>query len=98
MPLDELRGDRAIDQADRAVVPQEQRCGDVADRRTLRGVRSGVVAADRQQQLVLSRRNPERRGLLFAPLQESAQGGPESEEFGVLGVREVGVRELLGDC
>ena len=53
--LDEAGGGRAVDQADRAVVAEQQAVGDIADGRPA-GIR---VAADGQQELVLRRRQPD---------------------------------------
>ena len=69
-------GDRAVDELDRAVVAQQQVAGDVADRRTGRV----VVAADREQQLVLRGGQTGGDGLPLAPAQEPAQAGPEAEQ------------------
>ena len=56
----------AVDELDNAVVAQEHMVGDVPD--------SGVtaVSADREQQLILGRRDPGVDRLLFAPVQELA--------------------------
>ena len=54
----------------------------VADRRPL-----GVVAAtDREQELVLRGRDADRRRLLLAPVQETAQPRAEFEQLTVVGI------------
>ena len=71
-----------VHQADRAVVAQQQIVGHLADRRPP----PVGVAADRQQQLVLGRRQPSRLGLLLAPAHETSQAGPEGQEVLVVGI------------
>ena len=79
---------RPVDQPDRAVVANQQRVGDVADGRAP----PVVVAADREQQLVLRRREPLGAGLLLAPTQEAAQPRPHPEQLPVLRVGQVAAR------
>lgn len=79
-PDHKASGDRAIDQLDHAVVPQEQVIGDVADRRTMRM----LVTADREQELMLRRGQSSSRRLIRAPTQEPSQAVAEPEELGVL--------------
>lgn len=67
--LNESRRDRAVDQANSAVVTKQQVIGDVADGRA-----GGIwVALDRQQELMLSGREPGRPRLALAPAQKAAQ-------------------------
>ena len=58
------------------MVLQQQIPGDVTDRRPA-GI---VVAADGQQKLVMSRRQPDDLGLLFAPVKVLAQTRPQHQE------------------
>ena len=82
---DEVRGLGSVDQADRTVVTEQQRVGHLADRRVVRA----RVAADGEQELVLRRRHAERRGLLLAPVQETAKLGAEPEQTLVFVVAQV---------
>ena len=59
---------RAINEADDAVVPKQQRLRDVADRR--RG--AAHMAANGEEELVLRGRDADTRGLLLTPVQELA--------------------------
>ncbi len=73
---DEPGGFGAVDEADRAVVTQEQVVGDVADRRA-----SGVrIPAYGQHELMLGRRQPHGAGLLLAPTEEAPETGAELEQ------------------
>ena len=80
VPVDETGLDRAVDEPDHAVVPEQQRIGNVADRRSF-AVR---MASDREQQLVLRRRDADGRRLLFAPPKKLAQPGSEVEQSPVV--------------
>ena len=73
-----------VDQADGAVVAEQEVVGHLADRRPARV----GVAPDGQQELVLGRRQPGCLGLLLAPAQEAAQAGPERQQVLVVGVRQ----------
>ena len=57
----------SIHELDRAVMAQQQVVGDVIDRWSLRA----TVAPDREQQLVLGRRQPSGLGLFLAPAQKT---------------------------
>lgn len=64
-----------VDQADRAVVPDQEHFGDLTDSR-----RSPIpVTSDRQQELMLHRGEARRDGLFLAPVQEAPQADPELE-------------------
>jgi hypothetical protein len=71
--LHQSGGCGAVDQPDGAVVAQHEVVGDLADRGPCRV----GVAPDRQQQLVLSRRQPGSLGLVFAPAEEAPQAGTQ---------------------
>lgn len=73
---------RSIDEAHHAVMPEQECTGDFADGRSV----ALAASPDRQQQLMLSRCEPDRGSLLLAPLQEPAQASPEIEESLVIGV------------
>jgi hypothetical protein len=66
----------AVDQADRAVVAQDQVAGEIADR----GAGRIGMALDRQQQLVPGRGQPGRPGLLLAPAQEPPEPSAQFEQ------------------
>ena len=68
VPVDEAGFDRAVDEPDRAVVTEQQRFGNVADRRSL-GIR---MAADGEQELVLRGRDTDSFRLLLAPPEKLA--------------------------
>ena len=87
--LDQVCGCRSVDEADGAVMSEEQGIGDVADGRAERS----VVAAYGEQQLVLRWCDLERRRLLLAPAQELAQGRSECEQLPVFVIGEV-----VGGC
>jgi hypothetical protein len=70
----------AVDEADGAVVPEQELLGDVADGRPA-AIR---VAADDQEELMLSGRQPDDLGLLFAPAQEAAEPRAELQQTAVL--------------
>ena len=80
IPIDQTRFDRAVDEPDRAVVPEQQRIGKVANR----GSFSVRMASNRKQQLVLRRRDADGLRLLFAPPKKLAQPGSEIEESSVV--------------
>ena len=79
---DEPRVRGAVDELHCAVVAEEEVVGDVADRGTARI----TMAPDRQQQLVLCRRDALGLRSLFAPTQEPAETGAELEQALVFGV------------
>lgn len=72
-----------VDQADGAVVAQEQVVGDL----THGGAFGVVVAPDGQQQLVLGGSQPGDLGLMGAPAFEVAEPGAQGEQPGVGDVR-----------
>jgi len=72
--------DRAVDEADRAVVTEQQRIGQVPDRRA----RVVLTASNREQQLVLRRCDADGRRLLLTPAQEFAQSGSKIEQASVV--------------
>jgi hypothetical protein len=74
---DQSVGSCAIDQADRAVMAQDEVLGQVANRGSL----VAGVTANRQQQLVLGGCQPGRVGLLIAPAQEAAQSGAQLQQM-----------------
>jgi hypothetical protein len=74
----------AIDQLDRAVVPQQQILGHLADRRAS----AVVVPGDRQQELMLGGREPEGSRAIVAPAQETPELGSEGQEAAVVLVKE----------
>ena len=76
MAPDEAGGFRPVDQLDRAVVPEQEGLGDLPDGRTF----PARVPPDREQQLVLRRREADGYRLCLAPAQEAAQAGPELEQ------------------
>jgi hypothetical protein len=83
-PADEPSALRPVDQADRAVMAQEQVLGHVADRRAA----PIGMTSNGEQQLVLGRRDAGRLGLLLAPAQEAAEPGTELEQPPVVGIRD----------
>jgi hypothetical protein len=91
-PAQQARGLGPVDEADRAVMAEEQVLRDVADG----GAPRVVVAADGEQELVLGRRQPGRRRLPLAPAQEAPQPGAELEQRAVLGVGRLGCHRR--DC
>ncbi len=64
-----------IDQPNGAVVPEQQGLRHVTDR----GAAPVPVPTDREQELMLRRREADGHGLLLAPVQEAAQAYPELE-------------------
>ena len=81
-PLDQPGRYGPVDEADGAVVAEEEVVGHLADRRPpVVGVPS-----DGQQQLLLRRRQPGPLGLLLAPAEEPAQPGPQRQQILVVGV------------
>jgi hypothetical protein len=82
-PRHEARGLGPIHQLDRAVVTQQERIRDVADRR------SSITAmtTHHEQQLVLRGGEPRGRGLLLAPSEEATQLGPELQQALIVNVR-----------
>jgi hypothetical protein len=84
----ETGGHSPINQLGHAVVAQQQRVGDVTDRRTalLR------APSHREEELVLRRCQTLGSGLLLAPVQEPAQVGAEAEEVLVVVVGDPSIR------
>src|SRR3954454_13853544 len=78
-----LRG--TVDEADGAVVTEEQGLCDVAHRRTT----DIVVAAHREEQLMLAGGHPERLGLLLTPTEEAADLGTEDQQPSVVAPSEL---------
>jgi hypothetical protein len=85
-PRDESGRHRAVHETDRAVMAQQQRLGDVTDR----GIVRTRVTTDREQQLMLRRRQVDFGRLFFAPAQEAADTGAPFEEPLIVGVGELG--------
>jgi hypothetical protein len=81
---DQSRGLGSIRELHGTVVAQHHRLREVADRRTT----TVRVAANREEQLVLSRRQPSRPRLLLTPVQEPAELRPEAQQLLVLGIAE----------
>src|SRR3954454_3107550 len=73
-----LRG--TVDEADGAVVTEEESLGDVAHRRAT----DIVVAAHREEQLMLAGGHPERLSLFLAPAEEAADLGSEDQQPSVI--------------
>ena len=67
------------------MVPEQEYLGDVADGRPV----PVLPTPDGEQQLVLRRGEPDRRGLFLAPVQEAAEAGPELEETPVVSVGKI---------
>jgi hypothetical protein len=65
-----------IDEPNGAVMSKQQRLGHIADRRAARL----PTSTDRQEELMLGRRQPYCNGLFLAPVQEATQTGAELEE------------------
>ena len=82
LALDQARGLCPVHQADGAVMAQEEIAGSVADGRPARV----LVAADRQEELVLGGRQPGGFGLLGAPMEEPPEACPEQEQSLILGI------------
>jgi hypothetical protein len=87
LPGHQVGHDRTVDQFYDGVVLQLELFGDVADGRP--GIRS-VPAADREQQLVLVRRQPGVPGGLRGESQEDPQGVAEPGEGSVVPVGQLG--------
>ncbi len=81
LAFDEPRRFCPVDEADGAVVLEEEVAGDIADRR---GSRTRV-AHDRKQQLVLGWGEVLRAGLLFAPAQKASQARAELQQALIFG-------------
>lgn len=75
-PFDEAEGGGSLHQADGAVMTYEQVVGDVGDGRAL----AAGMSPHGDQQLVLCRAQPDRRGLRLAPVEEPAEGNPEGQQ------------------
>src|SRR5205823_7775074 len=83
--FDQARGNGAVNQLHRTVVPEQQVTGSLAD-----GGTSGVfVATDGEQQLMLGRSEPHRGRLILTPSQESSEAGAELQETSILGVSDL---------
>jgi hypothetical protein len=67
---------RAIDQLDRAVMPQQQVAREVSDRRRL----GAGMALDRDQELMLDMSQPGLASLILAPPLEPAQAAAERQQ------------------
>jgi hypothetical protein len=80
----------AIDETNHAVVSQHQRLGDLTDGRTGRR----ATPPNREQQLVLSRREAGRDGLFLTPVQEATQASTELEQALVLAVANVAIHAI----
>jgi hypothetical protein len=79
--------DGPVHEAYRAVMPQHEVTGDVADGRPA----IAVVSAHGEQELVLGRGQPGLLRLLLAPMQETAQPGAELQKPPVFGVFQIAV-------
>jgi hypothetical protein len=71
-----------IDQTDRAVVPDQEHLGHLADGRSPRI----AVPADREEQLMLHRGQPRCGCLFLAPMEEPTEADPELEQPFVVSV------------
>lgn len=71
-----------IDEPNGAVMSKQQRLGDLADRRAARL----PTSTDRQEELMLGRRQPGRNGLLLAPVHEPTQARSEQHQAFVVAV------------
>jgi hypothetical protein len=78
--VDEPCGFGSVDEADCAVMAEQQMLGDVTDRGTSRI----GMAAHREKQLVLHGGEPDGVGLLLTPVQEPSQPGAELEQTAVV--------------
>ena len=76
LALHEAGRPRAVHEPHRAVAPQQQVSGNLADR----GWQPPRMSLDRHEQLVLHMREADRRGLVLAPALETAQLDPERQE------------------
>lgn len=83
IPTHEPAGLGSVDELHGRVMTQEQVTGEVADRRVV------TMTSDREEELVLGRRETGRLGLLLAPPQEAAKPISKVEELRVLAVVEV---------
>jgi hypothetical protein len=79
---DQSQGFRPVDETDRAVVPDQEHLGHLADGRSPRV----PVPTDREEQLVLHRGESRRGRLFLAPVEEPAEADPELEEPFVVSV------------
>jgi hypothetical protein len=73
--LDEAGGFGPVDQTDCAVVPNQERLGNVSDGRLART----RTSSNCEQKLMLHGGETRRGGLFLAPLQEASKPGPELE-------------------
>jgi hypothetical protein len=80
-----------VDELDRAVMPEQQALGNVSNGRPL----PILVTAYRKQELVLCRREPDGRGLLFAPMEKAAEAGAELEEALVVSVGKIALHVYI---
>ena len=74
--FDEPGHHRAVDEPDRAVMPQQQALGEVGHRGPLRF----VMAANREEQLMVRGCDPDTRRLRLAPSLEASKAGAELEQ------------------
>ena len=80
--IHETGGLRAVDQTDHAVVTKQQRFGEITDARRFRF----GMSANRQQELVLCRRQPCLFSLFAAPVEKPPQRIAERKEPFVVGL------------
>src|SRR6185295_12061125 len=85
LAFDQPRLGRPVHEAHRAVVPQHEIAGDVADGRPT----IAVVPAHGEQELVLGRRQPCLLRLLLAPMQKAPQPGAKLQKPPVIGVFQI---------
>jgi hypothetical protein len=84
---DQTGGFGPIDEPNRAVMAKQQRLGHLPDRRAARL----PTSTDRQEELMLRRRQPCRDGLLLAPVQEATEARSELEEALIIAVGKLNV-------
>ena len=72
-PLDQARRLRAVHKLDRAVMPQQQTGGEIADGRQL----VTGMPLDRDQELVLNMSEPGRASVILAPALKTTQAAAE---------------------
>ncbi len=90
---DQPGGFGSVDELDGAVVLEQEYLGDVSNGRPA----PVLPAPNREQELVLRRGEPDRRGLFFAPVQEAAEAGAELEEPPVVNVGKILLHHLYRD-
>jgi hypothetical protein len=76
---------RAVDELDRAVVPEQEGVGHLPDGRAV----PPWVPPHGEQQLVLCRGEADGDRLRLAPVQEAAEAGPELEQTCVVGIGKI---------